>query len=71
MTVVVAFAIIDLLPLGVFLTVSEPVERIDMSVTGLLAKLLSGQSRPAGTRHDAAPESVDRSNEGHHGHTLT
>jgi Protein of unknown function (DUF664) len=40
-------------------------------VTGLLAKLLSGQFRLAGSRRDAAREPVDKSNAGHLGHTLT
>ena len=40
-------------------------------MTGLLAKLLSGQIRLAGAHQCAAPVPTDRSNEGHLGHTLT
>src|SRR5215210_3132983 len=62
---------LDVLPVRPVLTWSDPAGRSDKPVTGLLAKLLSGQIRSAGARHGAAPGPVDRSNEGHRGHTLT
>ena len=52
-------------------SLEEAVELLVIDAMGSLDALLSGQFRLGGTRRDAAREQIEKSSEGHIGHTLT